>query len=99
MAVAVGVRAAPAPGLAWARVLEELSGSYTGRGEERGGGDGKGNCSSQQPTGFGQRREGSWELWFYGRVADTGRQSACPAPSRTLMGNRRTRQQRVHGSN
>lgn len=79
MAVAVGVRAAPAPGLAWARVLEEQSGSGTGRGGETGGEDGKGNCSSQQPTGFGQRREGSWELWFYRRAADTGRLSACPA--------------------
>lgn len=36
MAVAVGVRAAPAPGLAWARVLEEQSGRDIGRGRERG---------------------------------------------------------------
>lgn len=39
MAVAVGVRAAPAPGLAWARVLEEQSGRDMGRGRERGGKD------------------------------------------------------------
>jgi hypothetical protein len=36
MAVAVGVRAAPAPGLAWAWFLDEQSGSDTGRGGERG---------------------------------------------------------------
>lgn len=51
MAVAVGVRAAPAPGLAWARVLEEQSGSNTGwEGEGEGGGeDGKGTAVPGSP--------------------------------------------------
>lgn len=81
MAVAVGVRAAPAPGLEWAWFLDEQSGSDSGRGGERGGGGEheKENYSSQQPTGFGQRREGSWELWFHGRAAEPRRLSACPA--------------------
>lgn len=68
MAVAVGVRAAPAPGLAWARVLEEQSGRDIGRGRERGGKDRKENCSSQQPARHHLKPRGSWELWFYGRA-------------------------------
>lgn len=49
MAVAVGVRAAPAPGLAWARVLEEQSGSNTGWGGEGGGEDEKGTAVPSSP--------------------------------------------------
>ncbi|XP_021503864.1 N-alpha-acetyltransferase 38, NatC auxiliary subunit isoform X1 [Meriones unguiculatus] len=61
MAAAVGVRAAPAPGLARARVPEEPSGGDTERGGESGGEDGKGTTVPGSPwaPGAAERAAGS----------------------------------------